>query len=56
LLTAVRLHSDLKIVALDLSRFVNMTVQIDGGICDVKLNVLAFAFLRTRRPRSDCRE
>jgi hypothetical protein len=52
----VRLHRDLKIVALDLSRFVNMTVQIDGGICDVKFNVPVFSFLRVRLASPDRRE
>ena len=51
-----RLNRDLKIFASDFSRFVNATVQIDGAICDAKLNVLAFTFLRTPRPQSDCRE
>jgi hypothetical protein len=52
----VRLHRDLKIVASDFSRFVNATVQIDDAICDAKLNVPVFSFLRVRRSQSDCRE
>jgi hypothetical protein len=51
-----RLHRDLKIVASDFSRFVNATVQIDGAICNVQLNVSVFSFLRVRRSQSDCRE
>ena len=51
-----RLNRDLKIIASDFSRFVNATVQIDGAICDVKLNVPAFSFLRARRAQSDRRE
>jgi hypothetical protein len=43
-------------VASVLTRFVNMTVQIDGAICDVKLNVLAYSFLRPRHAQSDRRE
>jgi hypothetical protein len=56
LLIAVRLHSDLKIVTPDLSCSVNMTVQIDGGICDVKFNVPVFTFLRVRLALPDGRE
>jgi hypothetical protein len=52
----VRLHRDLKIIASDFSRFVNATVQIDGAICDAKLNVSAFSFLRVRLASPDCRE
>jgi hypothetical protein len=51
-----RLNRDLKIIASDFSRFVNATVQIDGAICDAKLNVLAFSFLRVRLASPDCRE
>jgi hypothetical protein len=43
-------------VALDLSCSVNMTAQIDGGICDVKFNVPVFTFLRVRLALPDCRE
>jgi hypothetical protein len=52
----VRLHRDLKIVASGLTRFVNVAVQIDDAICEVKLTVLAFSFLRACRAQSDCRE
>jgi len=52
----VRLHRDVKIVASGLTRLVNMTVQIDDAICDMKLNVSAFSFLRARQARFDCRE
>jgi hypothetical protein len=52
----VRLHRDVKIIASDFSRFVNATVQIDGAICDVKLSVPLFSFLRVRLASSDCRE
>ena len=51
-----RLTRDLKIIASDFSRFVNATVRIDGAICDAKLNVLAFSFLRVRLASPDCRE
>jgi hypothetical protein len=51
-----RLHRDVKIVAPNFSHFVNATVQIDDAICDVKLIVPAFLFLRARRAQSDCRE
>jgi hypothetical protein len=43
-------------VASFLTRFVNMTAQIDGAICDAKLNVVAFSFLHGRRAQSDCRK
>jgi hypothetical protein len=52
----MRLHRDVKIVASGLTRFVNMIVQIDDAICEVKLNVRAFSFLRARRAQSDCLE
>jgi hypothetical protein len=52
----MRLHRDVKIVASGLTRFVNMTVQIDVAICGVKLNVSAFSFLRVRLASPDCRE
>jgi hypothetical protein len=52
----MRLHRGLKIVAPDFSRFVNMTAQIDDAICDVNLNVSAFAFLGTLRAQSGCWE
>jgi hypothetical protein len=41
----MRLHRDVKIVASGLTHFVNVTVQIDVAICDVKLSVLVFTFL-----------
>jgi hypothetical protein len=44
--TTVRLHRDLKIVASGLTRFVNVAVQIDDAICEVKLTVSAYSFLR----------
>jgi len=52
----MRLHRDVKMVVLDLTRFVNMTVQIDDAICEVKLNMPPFLFWRARRAQSDCRE
>jgi beta-galactosidase/beta-glucuronidase len=52
----MRLHRDVKMVVLDLTRFVNMTVQIDDAICETNLNVSAFSFFRARRAQSDCRE
>jgi hypothetical protein len=39
----------MKIVASDFSHLMNATVQIDDAICDVKLNVPAFLFLRARQ-------
>jgi hypothetical protein len=50
------MHPDVKIIASDFTRFANATVQIDDAICDVKLIVPAFSFLRARRAQSDCRE
>jgi hypothetical protein len=52
----MRLHRDVKMVAGDLSRFMDMTAQIGNAICDVDLNVLAFAFLQTCRAESGCWE
>jgi len=40
----VRLHRDLKSVAPSSTRFVNVTVQIDDAICEVKLTVSEFSF------------
>jgi hypothetical protein len=51
-----RLRRDVKMVAPDFSCSVNMTVQIDGVIGDVKLNVPAFSFLRVCGSESNCGE
>jgi hypothetical protein len=41
----VRLHRNLKIIVSRLTRFANVTVQIDDAICEVEFNVLALSFL-----------
>ena len=44
--------SALKMFAPNFSLFVNTTVQIDDAICDVKLNVRAYSFLRVHWSQS----